>query len=444
MTATATTTTRPTATRERWLDLCRAAALAVVVVGHILIAVVHRSPAGEVEVAALLDLAPWTHPVTWVVQVMAVFFAVGGYAAAGSVRARGVVDRTRWAVWAGGRAAALVAPALPLLALWLLAGPPLAAAVGTELVGTAASAALVPLWFLATYVLVQALVPLWVRVVDAGRAAPALLALLGGVAAVDALHLAGAPAVGLANFLLVWSVPTLLGVAVHAHRAEVVRSRLVAALPLVVVLALAGALWLVAGGGYDVPLVGVSDHGRSNNSPPSLLLAVHGLGYAAAVLHLGPRVEAWLGRGRRPAVLRAAAAWSMPLYLWHMTGLVVLAGVLLLVDVPVAGALVEATPLSGGWWALRVPTVLAVLAVTLVLVRLAGPASLASARRVGERRATSAALVAAGLLATSAGIGGLVLHGTATPPWGWAALVLGGLAATAGRRVAATAPSEAV
>ena len=67
------------ATRNRVVDLLRAAAIVVVVLGHwLMAAVVVRG--GELVPGHLLGLATWTHPLTWVFQVMPVFFLVGGYA----------------------------------------------------------------------------------------------------------------------------------------------------------------------------------------------------------------------------------------------------------------------------------------------------------------------------------------------------------------------------
>ncbi len=423
--------------RERWVDACRALALSVVVLGHILISVIHRDTAGDLAVSSLLDVASWTHPITWVLQVMAVFFAVGGYAAAGSVRSRGFGDRQAWAAWTTRRTTGLLVPALPLLALWLLVGPLLGGLVpgaeGTALAGVASSAALVPLWFLATYVVVQALVPLWVRVADAGRGPVVLVALLGGVALVDAAHLAGAPAVGYVNFLLVWSLPTLLGVLVQSGTAR-------PPLPAMAVAAVTGAVALVHLAGYTAPVVGVTGAARSNNSPPSLLLALHGLAYAATVLHLAPRLEERLAAARPRRLLDLLAAWSMPLYLWHMTALVVLGALLVR---PAVGPLVvldplaTTEPLSAAWWLLRPVVVLVVLALTLVLVLITSGATRLLLHRVhpADRgpRAT-----AGGVLAAAAGVGMIVTAGTVVTPWPAVGVLALGLSAvvTTGRRAA--------
>ena len=159
--ATAATSARPDGAssdarhtpRLRWVDAVRAASLLVVVLGHYLIAVVVLRD-DDITVSALLDIAPWTHPVTWAVQVMACFFAVGAVVAAPRLAA-GLGSSTStdsrstfWSVWrahVATRARQLVVPVLPLLALWVLGGPVVAGLFGADLVGVASQAALVPL-----------------------------------------------------------------------------------------------------------------------------------------------------------------------------------------------------------------------------------------------------------------------------------------------------------
>ena len=64
-------------TRHRVIDFLRAAAITVVVLGHWTIVAVDP---GGIQPHGVLDNAPWSHPLTWVFQVMPVFFLVGGYA----------------------------------------------------------------------------------------------------------------------------------------------------------------------------------------------------------------------------------------------------------------------------------------------------------------------------------------------------------------------------
>ena len=156
----------PRSTRNRVVDLLRAGAIVVVVLGHWLIAaVVVRD--GELVPGHLLELASWTHPLTWVFQVMPVFFLVGGYANALSWRSARARD-VPYAGWLRSRLRRLLVPVVPLLLTWLVATSiAYAAGVPGGTLRTASQVALVPTWFLAAYVVVCAVAPatlwLWER-----------------------------------------------------------------------------------------------------------------------------------------------------------------------------------------------------------------------------------------------------------------------------------------
>ena len=94
---------------------------------------------------------------------MPIFFLVGGYANAASWRSARVKAEP-YGAWLRARLRRLVLPVLPLLAVWALAAFALfQAGLDPDLIRLGSQAALVPLWFLATYVLVVSLTPvtLW-------------------------------------------------------------------------------------------------------------------------------------------------------------------------------------------------------------------------------------------------------------------------------------------
>ena len=66
------------AARNRAVDLMRAGSIGAVVLGHWTLAAV-TVDAGRLDPGNILELARWTHPLTWAFQVMPVFFLVGGY-----------------------------------------------------------------------------------------------------------------------------------------------------------------------------------------------------------------------------------------------------------------------------------------------------------------------------------------------------------------------------
>ncbi len=69
------------ATRDRYVDLLRVSSLGAVVLGHWLMAAVTPDGVGN-----LLAVVPALQPLTWLLQVMPVFFFVGGFSHALSYR----------------------------------------------------------------------------------------------------------------------------------------------------------------------------------------------------------------------------------------------------------------------------------------------------------------------------------------------------------------------
>lgn len=190
--------------RNRVVDLLRGCAILVVILGHWLMAAVQVRDGGLV-MGHLLALAPWTHPLTWVFQVMPVFFVVGGYANGLSWRSA----RRRhlpYAAWLRARLRRLLVPVVPLLLLWLVAtGVAWEAGVPAATLRTASQVALVPTWFLAAYVVVCAVAPatlwLWERTGWASIAGGLVVAGLVDLVSIRADLLL----VGFVNYLVVWA-----------------------------------------------------------------------------------------------------------------------------------------------------------------------------------------------------------------------------------------------
>lgn len=350
------------ADRNRVVDFLRAAAILTVVLGHWLMAAVMVQD-GELVPNAVLNIAPWSHPLTWVFQVMPLFFIVGGYANGlswRSARRRG----DGYASWLRSRLQRLAAPVLPLLLVWLaIATVAYAVGVPGATLRTASQVALVPTWFLAAYLVVVAVAPLlllvWERVgwwsVGTGLA-------LGGL--VDWWSIAGDnPWVGFANYLVVWATVHQLGFAwLDGALAGTGRRVGLAALGLV------GLVTLVWAGPYPVSMIGVDGAVLNNSYPTRVTLAFLGLVQAGVVLLAERRLALLLERPGVWAVTVVVDLRIMSLYLWHLTAMVLVIGMSLLVG----GLGLRATPLTGTWWATR-PVWFAVLAaVTTGLVLLFG------------------------------------------------------------------------
>ncbi|MBJ7357848.1 acyltransferase family protein [Nocardioides sp.] len=199
--------------RSRAVDLVRVLALAAVVLGHWLKQGWYVDAAGVLHRAGLLGIAPWTHPLTWVFQVIPVFFVVGGFANARSWRSASLRGAS-YGAWLAGRTERLTRPVVPLLLFWLVATP-LAPVVGLdgEWLRIASVTSLVPTWFLATYVVIVAVTPLTMTAWERwGVGAP--LAGLVAVCLVDLWSIrAASTAVGAVNLLLVFGTLEMVGFA---------------------------------------------------------------------------------------------------------------------------------------------------------------------------------------------------------------------------------------
>src|SRR5436309_9377389 len=105
---------RTPADRDRVVDLVRASALLVVVAGHSFMAMVEFDGT-TVRLSNTLAQAPALQILTWVLQIMPLFFAAGAWANALSYR-----HATSYPVWISGRARRLLRPVLAYVACWLV------------------------------------------------------------------------------------------------------------------------------------------------------------------------------------------------------------------------------------------------------------------------------------------------------------------------------------
>jgi peptidoglycan/LPS O-acetylase OafA/YrhL len=408
------------ADRNRVVDLLRATAILTVVLGHWLMAAVTVRD-GDLVPDAVLNIAPWSHPLTWVFQVMPLFFIVGGYANGlswRSARRRG----DTYAVWLRSRLQRLAAPVVPLLVVWLgIASVAFAAGVPGSTLRTASQVALVPTWFLAAYILVVALAPLLLRLWErAGWWSVAGGLLAGGLVDAVSIGLAN-PWVGFANYVVVWATVHQLGFAWLDGALAGVRRRIALA-----ALGLVGVVVLVWVGPYPISMIGVDGATLNNSYPTRVTLAFLGLFQAGVVLLAEDRLATWLERPRVWAATVVVNLRIMSLYLWHLTAMVLVIGASLLWG----GYGLRAAPLTTVWWATR-PVWFAVLgAVTLVLVLAFGRFE----TPIRDRRpAPSVWRPAVATLALCGGLGVMAGSGLVSAEgvhWVWPLVPVGALLAT--------------
>ncbi|MEV6983620.1 acyltransferase [Sphaerisporangium sp. NPDC051017] len=350
--------------RDRYVDLVRAFAITAVVTGHWLVVSITHGPGGF-SGRAVLETVPWTRPLTWVFQVMPLFFLVGGYANAASLRShlrRGGAP----AAWVLGRTARLAGPTTVLLcALAAVALAARLAGVGPSLIGLAVWLATIPLWFLVVYIAVVVLTPpMYALHRRAGLAVPVVLAALVGACDLARLGL-DVPYVGQANYLLAWLAVHQLGFAWQDGRLPA-RPRV--AVPLAV-LGLGALAALTVAGPYPVSMVGFPGEAVQNTAPPTLALLALATSQTGVALWLRDAGNRWL---RRPGPWTAVVGVNsviMTLFLWHMTALIIGALALYGTDVmpqPAAGSL--------AWVLLRIPWLLCLGVILAALVAVFGRA----------------------------------------------------------------------
>ncbi|WP_430593448.1 acyltransferase family protein [Humidisolicoccus flavus] len=346
--------------RDLSLDLVRVLCVLLVVVVHTLLVGV-RQVEGGIEVEKTVELQSWFTPATWVLQIMPIFFVIGGFASSvgfASLQRRGGDA----ADFAKSRLLRLARPALPVFAFFAIA---LAVAgmldLAPELVATVASGVGSPLWFLAAFVLVQALAPFMLQL---HRRAPwlVLAVLFGAGLIVDSVrYFGGEPLFGLPNFAFVWLFAQQLGFWMHDGWFKARR-------PVSLIGMIALGYLLVWGLTAVIPY---SLNMLASQFPPVVPLMCFALTHTCMLTLLSKPLNALMQFKAMQAFVWLFGSRLMTVYLWHLPVILLLVGIQLLLPF----ALSE--PGSAIWWMERpvmVVTALAVVcALSVVLVRFERP-----------------------------------------------------------------------
>jgi fucose 4-O-acetylase-like acetyltransferase len=335
------------ASRDRFMDMLRAASIVTVVIGHWLISIIAWD-SGTIRTTSAIGVAPGLWLATWVLQVMPIFFFVGGFAnlvAYDAYRRRGAST----IAFIRSRVERLMKPSLIFLGVWLVVQVVLhltdtGAPTGPRIWGDThllrgmhppgATVPFGPTWFIAVYLIVVVISPatIWLHR-RIGWGAP----LLFGISAIvtDLIGFgASIHGVRYANVAFVLLFPHQLG---HLY-ASGAFARLPRAVPWAMVVSGLGALialttsplfiaiggarrfvWFPQIGHYPKSLLGTDVEAISNAYPPTVCYLAVGLLTIGGVLLLREPATRWL-QGRRPwrAVI-AANSVVMTLFLWHMT-----------------------------------------------------------------------------------------------------------------------------
>jgi len=357
--------------RDRVVDLLRAVSIAVVVLWHWTFSITQWRH-GALRMPNPIGDVPGLWVATWLLQVMPLFFLVGGYANQagwdGVVRAGGGARR----FWAK-RFGRLVRPVAVYVGCWTVVDLAWRASGGRSVLDWG-TVVFVPLWFLGVYVGVVALVPLTAHLHTRHRVAT-LVTLAIGVLAADGLRLGAdvdASVVGLGGSALVWIFCHQLGYVwrdwttstrrpaeslgtparvdaagglggAGAQVAEVARRK-----ARCLVAAGFGALVVLTQlGPYSSSMVAVRGEDVSNMFPTTACIAALAVFQLGVVLTVRPALTRWLRRRRVWRTVVAANGVAMTVFCWHMTALVVF-----LLAFEAAGFTLATEP-TAGWWLTR-------------------------------------------------------------------------------------------
>jgi hypothetical protein len=335
--------------RDRSLDLIRIVSLLVVITGHGVMLLVSVDSDG-LHFGNLLTNSPVLQALTWVLQVLPLFFFAGAASSAMGYR-----PGVSWGGWLLRRAQRLYRPVFFYVAAWAVTLMVLSQLVTADVHRQIASLSVQLLWFIGVYVIVLAFVPALTRMTRGRHLAMFVGAVYFGAAAIDWMRLHDGPETLSYLNILVWLIPAALGVGYT--RGLVTRGAAAV---------LAGAMFvvdvlLVAVGPYELSLVTVEGQRLSNMTPPSLVLAGHAIVLSCLFIAMAPWCNRVAHNTRVWWLVAIGNGGAMTLYLWHMPALLMVA---------VASHLLgydRANPAQPGFAALLVAQLLALYAVTAVL-----------------------------------------------------------------------------
>jgi surface polysaccharide O-acyltransferase-like enzyme len=391
--------------RNRYVDFLRALSILAVVLGHWLISAPYFDN-GSPAYSHLLDLAPWSRWLTWLFQVMPVFFFVGGFSNGISWESA-LRKQLSYREWFDARTRRLIGPVLPLLVAWgVMVAVAHSNGVSAGMINIGSKVALVPVWFLAVYIMVVALVPLshaaWKR-----WGFSSVLIPVGAAALIDVAFFAGdLRSLGWFNYPFVWLAVHQLGYAWHDRR--------LAGSGVGLPMFAAGILALVVLthiGPYPLSLVGVPSDEVSNTLPPKLPLLALAAAQVGLVLILEVSVRRWLERRVPWAATILVNGMIMTIFLWHSTVMMLLVGLAFWV---MPGVLAQ-YPNTTGWWLTRPLWILLYTLATIPFLLIFGRFERSSTG--GTQRPAAVWLQLLGCVVACAGLAMLALDGVGGDGW---------------------------
>lgn len=294
--------------RDRAIDVIRIVSLVGVVLGHTVMAT-SRIVDDVFVWDNLLTTSVVFQALTWVLQIMPLFFFAGTAASVSSWHRHG----DSWGGFLLKRCTRLFRPVFYYLLFWAVCLAILYPLLPPRVYQPIAGVSTQLLWFLGAYVLVLAAIPLLARITTPARLGVGVGAIYAVILGVDVVRLQvpGTELLGYLN-MIVWLIPGMFGV---AYRRGLLDGSRALALGVVMIVV---DLGLLRFGPYELSLVGIEGQRLANMTPPSLLMAGHAIAMCAFAIAAAPAINRW---AQRPRVWWATAignSGAMTLYLWHM------------------------------------------------------------------------------------------------------------------------------
>ena len=337
--------------RDRSIDAIRALSLVLVVLGHTVMGIVYWGEERLV-LGNLLAIDSRLHWLTWVFQIMPVFFIAGGAANYLSLKGKEITYST----WLWKRISRLLSPTLTYLVIMLSIGFIFTRFLSESFMQIYLLMVTQLLWFLGVYIICTAMFPLILRL----PRVVSIVALSGAVVAVDVARFTWVETIGILNFLFVWLLIMFIGT-LFVNPLSLRLNITFAVIVFIIELS------LVLNDIYPVSLVGLPTETFSNVAPPSILIALHGILFLFVLSILKPAIIRICENPRVWGSVVSVNVGAMTVYLWHIPMIMAIAITLEFLGLSPATTLNGnvVLPGSGFWNQIIVYWALAILAVYL-------------------------------------------------------------------------------
>jgi peptidoglycan/LPS O-acetylase OafA/YrhL len=303
------------ATRDRYVDFLRAFSICAVVFGHWLSSIIIRTSGGFKGVNAV-GIVPGMWVITWVLQIMPLFFFVGGFSnmvTLDAFKRRGEPIGSFFRT----RVVRLFVPTAVFLGIWLaiLVLPSIFFPFWRRFAQSAIMM-FAPLWFLAVYLVVVILSPI-MRALHR-RFHILIPVILGVLAIIVDLVAFGLKVTGVrwVNVALVWLCAHQLGF-FYADGSLLRLPKWGHAL--IALGGLAGLIVLTNIGVYPKSMVGTGLEKVSNMNPPTLCILALTVWLVGVAMLVREPIRRWLNRAKPWMAVIAANTMIMTIYLWHLS-----------------------------------------------------------------------------------------------------------------------------